>query len=201
MDSIWQEITEDILGNKSEKRERKRKLNELLDKYKDNVQALEDDAGVDGIDYMFAKPYLDEVLEERRAKRERSIARVSEPESEEEDNAFRLNVEKRRVESVEDTINNKSAPSISDRYFEEKHWKLLGNLESKDNYEAYNSKGGGIGALGKYQMRKAILSDLGYVNSKGKWLGKDGIYSANDFLSLPDVQDKIAKRIDRKSVV
>lgn len=60
------EIMEDVMSNRAEKAERKKKLHDLLDKYRDDVRALDGDPGLDGIDFMFAKPYLDEVLEERR---------------------------------------------------------------------------------------------------------------------------------------
>ena len=38
----------------------------------DDVQALEDVAGADAYEYMFAKPYLDEVLEERKGRKQES---------------------------------------------------------------------------------------------------------------------------------
>ena len=60
----------DVLNNKTDREEKKKKLHSLLDKYNDDVEALEDVAGADAYEYMFAKPYLDEVLEERKAKRE-----------------------------------------------------------------------------------------------------------------------------------
>ncbi|MCM1324652.1 MAG: hypothetical protein NC218_11065 [Acetobacter sp.] len=68
MEDIWTQYANDILGNRDGKRERKRKMHSLLDKYKDDVQALEDNPEADGIDFMFAKDVLDEVLEERRQK-------------------------------------------------------------------------------------------------------------------------------------
>ena len=62
--------------------------------------------------------------------------------------------------------------------------------ESSNNYKAYNSQGGGLGAIGKYQMRKPILQDLGYVDKKGNFTGKDGINSVDDFYKNHDVQEK-----------
>ena len=62
--------------------------------------------------------------------------------------------------------------------------------ESSNNYNAYNSQGGGIGAIGKYQMRKPILQDLGYVDKKGAFTGKDGINSVDDFYKNYKVQEK-----------
>lgn len=108
--------------------------------------------------------------------------------------AFREDIKKRREYVVEKDIVRKK-DDIADKYFEDRHWKLLGALESRNRYDLHNEKGGGIGALGKYQMRRGILTDLGYVNSKGEWLGKDGIYSSSDFLGLPEVQEKIARKM------
>ena len=62
--------------------------------------------------------------------------------------------------------------------------------ESSNNYNAYNSQGGGIGAIGKYQMRKPILQDLGYIDKKGAFTGKDGINSVDDFYKNHKVQEK-----------
>ena len=63
----------DVLSNKTEREERKKKLHSLLDKYNGSVEALEDATGVDAYEYMFAKPYLDEVLAERRATKTRKF--------------------------------------------------------------------------------------------------------------------------------
>lgn len=71
MKNFMVEIMEDVMSNRAEKAERKKKLHDLLDKYRDDVRALDGDPGLDGIDFMFAKPYLDEVLEERRIRKER----------------------------------------------------------------------------------------------------------------------------------
>ena len=152
---------------------------------------------------MFAKPYLDEVLAERRATSERSAAQIKrgrnefEEEMYEDYGAYRFRNEetRRRQKSVEQTVEKDRIENIADKYFENKHWNLLGQLESGEKYDKHNSEGGGIGALGKYQMRKGILTDLGYVNNKGVWQGKDGIYSSSDFLDLPEVQEKIARKM------
>lgn len=65
--------------------------------------------------------------------------------------------------------------------------------ESSHNYKAYNPQGGGFGAHGKYQMRKPILQDLGYVDRKGNFTGKDGINSIQDFYNNHDVQEKAVR--------
>lgn len=42
----------------------------------------------------------------------------------------------------------------------------------KDGYSAYNPSGGGIGALGKYQLRSLALQDAGYLDKNNQWTGK-----------------------------
>ena len=66
---------------------------------------------------------------------------------------------------------------------------LLGYKESKNDYKAHNSSGGGIGALGMYQIRKDGLIDAGYLTKDNKWTGKNGIKSMEDFLNNPKVQE------------
>ena len=66
---------------------------------------------------------------------------------------------------------------------------LLGYRESKNDYGAYNPSGGGIGALGMYQIRKDGLIDTGYLTKDNKWTGKNGIKSIEDFLNNPKVQE------------
>ncbi len=61
-----------MLTNKTDREEKMKKLHSLLDKYNDDVAALEDAAGADAFEYLFAKPYLDEVLEERRGRKQES---------------------------------------------------------------------------------------------------------------------------------
>ena len=67
----------------------------------------------------------------------------------------------------------------------------LNNHESKaDGYKAFNPKGDGIGALGRYQMRKGALKDAGMLDKKGNWTGKHGVKSAEDFLRNPQAQER-----------
>ena len=68
---------------------------------------------------------------------------------------------------------------------------LLGYKESKNDYRAYNPSGGGIGALGKYQLRKDGLIDTGYLTKDNKWTGKNGIKSIEDFLNTPKAQEMV----------
>ena len=67
----------------------------------------------------------------------------------------------------------------------------LGNLESNNQYHIHTTQGGGIGALGKYQIRQPGFIDIGYMDSSGNWTGKNGIYSADDFLNSPQKQEQI----------
>ncbi len=73
--------------------------------------------------------------------------------------------------------------TIRDDFKEEIH-----NLESKlKNYDEHNAAGGGIGALGRYQLRKAPLIDAGFIDGHdGTWTGplaqEYGVKSADDFL-------------------
>ena len=67
--------------------------------------------------------------------------------------------------------------------------------ESGGNYKSINK----FGYIGKYQMGEAALIDCGYYKKdskiynsdwSGKFLGKDGVNSLNDFLNNPQDQDK-----------
>lgn len=105
-----------MINDSYEKKERKKKLHELLDKYGDDVQALENDYGADGINYMFAKVYLDEVLAERKAQKERSSVQVQQGRNEFEEyddygaDRFREDVKRRKQDSVENTAKSPDTP-------------------------------------------------------------------------------------------
>lgn len=70
----------------------------------------------------------------------------------------------------------------------------LGARESGGNYKAFNK----YGYAGKYQMGEMALVDAGYYikpngkynnDWKGKFTGKDRVYSIKDFLNNPDAQE------------
>ena len=70
----------------------------------------------------------------------------------------------------------------------------LGARESAGNYKAFNR----YGYAGKYQMGEAALIDAGYYRKPsrkynndwtGEFLGKDGVYSIQDFLNNPKAQE------------
>ena len=46
-----------------------------------------------------------------------------------------------------------------------------------------------MGAIGRYQFRAPILEDIGYLNKKHQWTGKNNIYSLDDFLKNQQVQE------------
>ena len=66
----------------------------------------------------------------------------------------------------------------------------LGLLESGNDYSKVNSDEGGIGALGKYQIRRDGFKDAGYINNNNQWAGKNNINSTNDYLNNEQLQEK-----------
>ena len=79
----------------------------------------------------------------------------------------------------------------------------LGMRESSGDYTAFNK----YGYLGKYQMGEMALVDCGYYkkdNKKynndwsGEFLGKDGIYSIQDFLNNKQAQENAQKIFKKK---
>jgi len=71
----------------------------------------------------------------------------------------------------------------------------LGLRESGGNYKSLNK----YGYAGKYQMGEAAMVDAGYYikpsrvynnDWSGKFLGKDGVFSIEDFLNNPTAQEK-----------
>jgi len=81
-------------------------------------------------------------------------------------------------------------------------FKALAKRESSDNYKAINSSG----YLGLYQMGEQAMVDAGYYYPKekynnkwdGKFTGKDGIYSKEDFLNNRVAQEKAQRIFKRK---
>ena len=70
----------------------------------------------------------------------------------------------------------------------------LGAQESGGNYKAFNR----YGYAGKYQMGEMALVDCGYYRKpscnynndwRGEFLGKDGVFSIQDFLNNPSAQE------------
>ena len=63
--------------------------------------------------------------------------------------------------------------------------RVIGKRESRGNYKAKNT----LGYLGKYQLGKSALIDIGYINKKGRWLGKFGVTTERIFLNSNKVQE------------
>ncbi|HYC01974.1 MAG TPA: hypothetical protein VED40_01695, partial [Azospirillaceae bacterium] len=75
---------------------------------------------------------------------------------------------------------------ISDEF----RWKLDAAEQSNGNYKAFNAEGGGVGTLGRYQLRSDALASAGYLDNRtDTWTGKDGIKSEGDFLDSPKAQE------------
>jgi hypothetical protein len=61
---------------------------------------------------------------------------------------------------------------------------VIGQRESNGNYQAENQ----LGYIGKYQFGGMALESTGYKKD-GKWTGKDGVNSADDWKNNPDAQE------------
>ncbi len=79
----------------------------------------------------------------------------------------------------------------------------IGKRESSNNYSAVNK----YGYLGRYQMGEGALSDTGYYRGsssgntqewKGSFTGKNNVYSKEDYLNNPQVQDNAMKEYAKK---
>ncbi len=101
------------------------------------------------------------------------------------------NVENMQNTPVPDSLAKQNSVIHQPYIFSKEMRDRLGFLESRGNYRAHNTSGGGTGALGKYQIRRGGLIDTGYINSENKWLGKNSIYSQEDFFNSPDKQEQI----------
>ncbi len=94
---------------------------------------------------------------------------------------------------------NHTVISSKDRKF----FVALSERESSNNPKAQNR----FGYIGKYQFGEEALAVTGYyIKDKtrkndwiGKWTGKNGIYSKNDYLNNPKVQDKAAAELASKN--
>lgn len=80
----------------------------------------------------------------------------------------------------------------------EEFYRILAQKETggyKNPYAVVNKQG----YMGKYQMGKYALHDVGYYNvHTGKWTGKDGIKSQEDFLKNSQVQEKAIRDYMKK---
>ena len=100
----------------------------------------------------------------------------------------------RRLTRIE-SLANIEPLSVQDRAF----FNALGQRESNNNPKKINK----FGYMGKYQFGEEALVALGYYKKdgtrkndwKGEWTGKDGIYSKQDFLNNPLIQDKAVREL------
>ncbi len=131
-----------MLTNKTDREEKMKKLHSLLDKYNDDVAALEDAAGADAFEYLFAKPYLDEVLEERRGDRQRENTRKNNISKNDLRNIARgtldnLNIGETAGELLADTVIAKkyhdTMKKVGDKLVK-KYGKNIGAADGIDNY-------------------------------------------------------------------
>lgn len=82
---------------------------------------------------------------------------------------------------------------------EKQFFSALGEKESSGNYAKVNR----FGYIGKYQFGEQALITLGYYNKdgsvkndwRGRWAGKHGISSKQDFLNSPAVQDEAVREL------
>ncbi len=61
---------------------------------------------------------------------------------------------------------------------------------AQKNYQAVNRSDPTKPALGRCQLRPAILQDIGMKDAQGNWTGKYGVTSESDFLKNPLAQEK-----------
>ena len=69
-------------------------------------------------------------------------------------------------------------------------------LSFKESSWKHNNKNGQY--LGWFQLGKMALQDTGYMNKYGRFTGKDGINSENDFLNNKEVQKSAVKEYHKK---
>lgn len=59
-------------------------------------------------------------------------------------------------------------------------------------YRQFNDAGGGVGALGRYQLRMGALIEAGWMDGLGRWTEKAagyGVKTSMDFLDRPEAQE------------
>ena len=73
----------------------------------------------------------------------------------------------------------------------------LGYFESRNNYKVTNQ----FGYLGRWQIGKESLRDIGFLDSRGNWTALAqslGVNSTQDFLNTPAAQDYAIRLYDKK---
>jgi len=92
------------------------------------------------------------------------------------------------------TQDQNAIPQIKSSYY-----SLLAKKESNDNYNMVLKSGGGIGAIGKYQLRMPAFKETGYMDVNGNFTGKNGINSVEDFLNKPEIQEKAISEFTKRN--
>lgn len=73
--------------------------------------------------------------------------------------------------------------------------KRIAHSESRGKYDAENR----LGYVGKYQFGGAALQDTGYKDANGKWTGKDGVSSKEDWKNNPDAQEAAMSKLTSRN--
>ncbi len=102
---------------------------------------------------------------------------------------------------------DRSSPAAKERPTRaDRAWERHSNAEFRDaiakaersaehrnhGYRQYNDAGGGGGAFGRYQLRRGVLMDAGWMDNLGRWTGKaasHGVKNDVDFLDHPEAQE------------
>lgn len=104
-----------------------------------------------------------------------------------------VNFEKQQLTGYDDEA-GKRADEMLGRVFNVDFLRSTHEFESgRHGYNAVGELQDGYSALGMYQFRAPAFLATGYLRRLGdgqlQWTGKNGINSAQDFLSAPDVQE------------
>lgn len=81
----------------------------------------------------------------------------------------------------------------SEKFLSQDFFNLLGFKESSSDYTKHYDDKHSVGAIGMYQFRRPALQEIGYIDKKGKWTGKDGIFSADDLRYNQQIQEKAVR--------
>ena len=87
----------------------------------------------------------------------------------------------------------------SEKFLPQDFFYLLGLKESSLDYKKILDDKHGIGAVGMYQFRMPALQEIGYIDKKGNWIGKDDIFSTADFINSPRIQEKAVREFADKN--
>lgn len=97
----------------------------------------------------------------------------------------------RQVSEMFEQAQAEKPPAAGDQGPDEAWFDAIADAEKsgKDGWDKWNKTGGGIGALGRYQIRQDGLKDAGFINKNGQWTGKGNVRSIEEFLRSPEAQN------------